>query len=193
MGRVLDDRETERVDRVEVARLPGEVDGEDRLRPLGHGRGQECRVEVQVALADVAEDRRRAAVLDHVRRRGPGDRRGDHLVTGADAERQQREVHRRRAGADREDVLDLEVRGEPLLEERRPRTGRQPAGAERLRDCGDLLLPHRRRLEAERRSTPRPHRPGSVRPPPHGEPARVRPRRDRRPSRAPPRRGRRPA
>src|SRR4029079_16034038 len=35
MGRVLDDRESERVDRIEVAWLPREVHGEDRLRPLG--------------------------------------------------------------------------------------------------------------------------------------------------------------
>ncbi len=32
--RVLDDGEPERADRVEVARLAGEVDGQDRLRPL---------------------------------------------------------------------------------------------------------------------------------------------------------------
>ena len=32
---VLDDGDPERVDRVEVAGLPREVDGEDRLRPLG--------------------------------------------------------------------------------------------------------------------------------------------------------------
>ena len=34
VGGVLDDREAERQDRIEVARLPGEVDGQDRLRPL---------------------------------------------------------------------------------------------------------------------------------------------------------------
>ena len=178
------------MDRVEVARLAGEVDGQDRLRPLGDERRQERRVEVQVVLADVAEDRRGAAVLDHVRRRRPGDRRGDHLVAGADAEREQREVHRRRARGDGEDVLGLEVRGEALLEQGGAGAGRQPARAERLRDGGDLLLPHRRRLEAERGSTTRPHRPGSVRPAPHGEPGRAR-RPGRPPSRAPRRPGRR--
>ncbi len=50
--------------------------------------------------ADVAEDRAGAAVLDHVRRRGPGGRRRDHLVAGSDAERDEREVHRGRAGGD---------------------------------------------------------------------------------------------
>ena len=37
MRGVLDDREPERPQRVEVARLAGEVDGHDRLRPLGDG------------------------------------------------------------------------------------------------------------------------------------------------------------
>jgi hypothetical protein len=47
-----------------------------------------ARVEVEVVLADVAEDRRRAAVLDDVRGRGPRDGRRDHLVAGADVERE---------------------------------------------------------------------------------------------------------
>ena len=36
VGGVLDHGDAERPDRVEVARLAGEVDGHDRLRPLGH-------------------------------------------------------------------------------------------------------------------------------------------------------------
>ena len=82
MRGVLDDGDPERVDRIEVAGLPREVDGEDRLRPLGDERRQERRVEVQVVLAHVAEDGGRARVLDDVRGRGPGDRRRDHLVAG---------------------------------------------------------------------------------------------------------------
>ena len=35
--RVLDDRDSELEQRIEVGRLPGEVDRQDRLRPLGHG------------------------------------------------------------------------------------------------------------------------------------------------------------
>ena len=46
-------------------------------------------------------------------------------------------------------MLGLEVRGQPLLEQRSARTGREPARAERLGDGGDLLLADRRRLEAE--------------------------------------------
>ena len=88
----------------------------------------------------------------------------DHLVAGPDAEREQREVHRGGARGDGEHVLGLEVRGHALLEQRGPRAGRQPAGAERLGDGGDLLLPDRGRLEAEPGATTRPHRPGSVRP-----------------------------
>ena len=38
VGGVLDDGQAEREDRIEVARLAGEVDGQDRLRPLGDER-----------------------------------------------------------------------------------------------------------------------------------------------------------
>ena len=134
-------------------------------------RGDQRRVDVEVALADVAEDRRGTAVLDHVRGRGPRDRARDHLVAGTDADREQRQVERRGAGGDGEHVLGLEVCGHALLEQRGPRAGRQPAGAQRLDDRGDLLLPDRGRLEAELGATRRAHRPGSVRPAPHGEPA----------------------
>ena len=146
---VLDHRDPELPDRIQVGRLPGEVDGHDRLRPLGHRRRDGRRVDVEVALAHVDEDGRRAGVDDHVRGRRPGDRRRDHLVAGLDPERDERQVHRRRAGRDREHVLRLEVLGHPLLEQRRLRAGRQPAGAERLGDGLDLLLADRRRLEAQ--------------------------------------------
>ncbi len=95
MRGVLDDREAERPERVEVARLAGEVDGEDRPRPLREEAGKELGIEVEVVVADVAEDGRRTGVLDHVRRGGPRDRRRDHLVAGPDAEGDEREVHRR--------------------------------------------------------------------------------------------------
>ena len=68
-----------------------------------------------------------------------------------DVERDEREVHRRRARRDREHVLGLEHLRGAALELGRLRPGRQPAGAERLRDGGDLLLADRRRLEAQAR------------------------------------------
>ena len=71
---------------------------------------------------------------------------------GPIAERDERQVQRRGAGRDGEHVLGLEVLGHPLLELRRARAGRQPAGAQRLGDGGDLLLADRGRLEAELRA-----------------------------------------
>ena len=149
--RVLDHRDPERPDRIHVARLPGEMDGHDRLRPLGDGGFDQLRIDVQVALADVDEDGRRARVDDHVRGRRPGDRRGDHLIALPDPERDERQVHRRGAGRDREHVLHVQVLGHPLLEQGRTRAGGQPAGAERVGDGLDLLLADRGRLEAQLR------------------------------------------
>ena len=149
--RVLDHRDPELPDRIHVARLPGEMDGHDRLRPLGDRRPDQRGIDVQVAFSHVDEDRRRARVDDHVRGRRPGDRRRDHLVSLADPERDEREVHRRGAGGDGEHVLRVEVLGHPLLEQRRAGPRRQPARPERVRDGLDLLLADRGRLEAELR------------------------------------------
>ena len=147
--RVLDHGDPELPDRIHVRRLAGEVHGHDRLRPLGHRGADQRRVDVEVALADVDENGRGAGVDDHVGGGGPGDRRRDHLVARLDPERDERQVHRRRAGRDGEHVLRLQVLGHPLLEQRRPRAGRQPAGAKGLGDRLDLLLADRRRLEAQ--------------------------------------------
>ncbi len=163
---VLDHGQAQRPERLEVARLPREMDGHDRLRALGDGLGDPRRIDVQVRVADVGEDGRGAAVDDHVRRRGPRDRARDHLVPRSDLERDEGEVQRGGPRRDGEDVLRLEVVREPLFELRRLRAGRQPAGADRLGDGGDLLLADGGGLEAEHR---RPagirrerHRSGSV-------------------------------
>jgi hypothetical protein len=55
-------------------------------------------------------------VDDHVRGRGPRDRRRDHLVARPDAERLEGEVERSGAGAYPDAVTRLAVRGELLLE-----------------------------------------------------------------------------
>ena len=68
---------------------------------------------------------------------------------GPIAERDEREVHRRRAGGDRQRVLGARVLGEAALELGGARPGRQPARADRVGDGGDLLVADRRRLEAE--------------------------------------------
>ena len=68
---------------------------------------------------------------------------------GPDAERDEREVHRGRARGDGEHVLRPDVLGEAPLELLGARAGRQPAGADRVGDGGDLLVADRGRLEAE--------------------------------------------
>ena len=158
--RVLDHRQPELRDRVEVGRLAGEVDGQDRLRPRPDESSDLLGIDVEVRVANVREDRRGAGVDDDVRRRGPRDRRRDHLVARPDAKRQQRQVHRGGARGDRHRVLRARVFGESPLQLGRPRPGGQPARAQRLRDRCDLLLPERGRLEAEE-GLPRRSRRGS--------------------------------
>ena len=92
---VLDDRQAELEQRVEVGRLPVEVDGDDRLRPLPTS-SRVLGVDVERVVTDVREHRRRAAMNDHVRGRGPRDRARDHLVARA-----RRRARRARGGAPR--------------------------------------------------------------------------------------------
>ena len=155
MRRVLHDRNAEGNDGVEVARLAREIDRQDRLRSsgdrIGHARG----IDVEVCVADVHEHGCRARVDDHVRRCRPCDRRRDHLVAFADPERYEGEVERRGPGGERQHVLRLQVLGQPPLEFRGPRSGRQPARPQRLGNGIDLVVADRRRLEAEHRLAPR--------------------------------------
>ena len=96
-----------RLERRQVARVPRVVHRHDGARARRHGGLDRRGVEAERRLVDVAEDRPGAGAHDHVGRGGPGQRRRDDLVAVslADAERAQREVHRGRAGGDRERVL----------------------------------------------------------------------------------------
>src|SRR5207244_12523574 len=91
-------------------------------------------------------------------RRRPCDRAREHLVAGTDAEREHREMERRGAGRHGEDVPRAEVLAEALLELGGAGAGREPARAERLLHCRDLLLADRGRLEREEGRPRRPLR-----------------------------------
>jgi hypothetical protein len=147
---ILDDRDAERPQRLEVGGLAGQMNRNDRLGSRRHETRDVIRIDVQVALAHVGEHRRRARVHHDVRRRGPRDRRRDHLVAGPDAQREEREMQRGRPRGDGEDMRGLQVLGEACLELGRARAGGEPARPERFGDRLDLLVPDGRRLKSER-------------------------------------------
>ena len=89
---------------------------------------------------DVAEDRLGARVLDRVRRRDEVQRRHHHLVAGATADCEQREVERCGAVGDRDRVLGAAERGELALELLDPRPHAPPAGADNLEHGLDELV-----------------------------------------------------
>ena len=91
---VLDQRQAERRELVERRRAAEEVHGHDRARPRRDPRGDVLGVEVERRRVDVGEDRRRAAPRDRLGRRVERERRADHLVAGADAERVEHEHDR---------------------------------------------------------------------------------------------------
>ena len=73
------------------------VHAQNRLRASGDRRLDQRRIHVERAGLDVDEHRRGAAIADGVGRGDEGMADGDDLVAGADADRQQRQVQRRRA------------------------------------------------------------------------------------------------
>ncbi len=159
---VLDDRQSvptaDRHDLVEVAGMPGEVHGNERPRPRrdrcldGGGIDVErCRIRRPTNTG------RRSPMDDDVGGRGKGDRRGDHLVARADANRLEREVQRRRARVHGHAVAGAGVGGKLLLERLGPRPGGDPPRTQRLEDrllvvCVDQRLMERQERRPDRRA-----------------------------------------
>ncbi len=111
--------------RVHVSRAAVNVDGNDRPGPLGDCRFDLGRVERVVPRLDVDEDGNRHLVQDA---RGRGEERvggHNHLVAGADIERRQCHVERRRAAASGQAVFRAGELGEFLLQS----DGLGPVGA----------------------------------------------------------------
>ena len=73
------------VDRIHVAHLAIQMDGNDRRSAWRDGRPRGLRVDQARGLVDLAQDRRRARVHGAQRRGDERVRRNDHLIPGADA------------------------------------------------------------------------------------------------------------
>ena len=76
---------------VHVGALTEQMDWNDRAGPRGDGRFEERRVHRVGAVVDVDKDRSRAAVGDGFGGGHEGHGHGEHLVAGANPERQQSE------------------------------------------------------------------------------------------------------
>ena len=105
LARVLDERDAVRVaeldERVEIGRLPVEVDGDQRARrgPSSRRRPRSASISPVVSSQSTSTTSR-AELHDGQDRRDEGVRGRDHLVARADAERLEAEVERGGAGVD---------------------------------------------------------------------------------------------
>ena len=123
--------------------LPGnrpaeEMDGEHGAGTGRHGLRDELRPDEERLGIDVHEHRTCAAELDGVRGRGEGVGGDDHLVTGADAEREQRKVDRGSSGRHADGLGRPDCSRERALERLDLRPHRQLAAGEHVRDRGEL-------------------------------------------------------
>ena len=111
---VLEHVDAELDERAHVHRAAEEMDGDDRLRPVGDLRGRVLDVEVERRGVDLREDGSRAAPDDRLGRRVERERRADDLVAGADADRVEREDERVGAVRDADRALHAEDTPRPL-------------------------------------------------------------------------------
>ncbi len=129
----------DRAQLVELAGIAVDVDRDDRLRSLGHGRLDRGRVEVVGVRVDVGEDGRRSLVHRAVRRRDERVRRRDHLVAGAHAGEMHAEMKAGCPRRDRSAIRRAGGVGEHLLEPGPHRAEREPPGPKHLEH--ELLVP----------------------------------------------------
>jgi len=153
MGGVFDDAEPvlggHLHDRAHVARVPGDVDGEDGSGARGHRGRHGRRIDVQGARVHVDEHGCGPEVQDHLSGGHEGIGRGDHLVAGTDPESQQRQVECCSTGGAGDGVPGADIGGELLLEGDRLWPGGEPSGAEHAGDGLDLVLTDRRDVERD--------------------------------------------
>ncbi len=153
VGRVLDDRQARAPrhvpDGIELDRVAGVVDGQNRPGARRDGPGHGDGIDVEGVRLDIDQHGPRAHVLDHVHRGGEGERGGDHLGAGPDPERGEGRVHAGGAGAQREGAGRPEVRRELGLEPLRLRTGGDPVRPQRVHDFLDLFLADKGRREGQ--------------------------------------------
>src|SRR5581483_7795751 len=125
--------------RAELAWVAGDVDRDDRLRPLGDRCLDRGGIEVERPPVDVREHGDPALVHEAIRARGERVRRRDHLVSRSDAGRDTEQVESGGAGGDRGRVGRTHALRDELLEPVDRRPEREPARAKHLED--ELLLP----------------------------------------------------
>ena len=152
--RVFDHREAVgggyRLDLIHIAGRSREVDGDHRLCRLRYRALDIFRHDIQSITVYIGKYRLRAREEYRVHRRREGHRRGDHLVSGADAQRHQRAVQSRGGGVDGERVTRAGVFRKIFLKLYRLRPHREPAAADRIGDIRDGLFADTRLGEGQK-------------------------------------------
>ncbi len=143
VGAVFDDAQAvlggEGVERVEVHRAAGEVDGHDGAGARGDSSGKFGDVEVVGAGLDVHEDGLGPGEDDGVERGDEGERGGDNLVTGLKVKGFEDHPQAHGGIEAGEGVRRAEIVAEHFLEFRGARASGQPAGAQAGDDLGNGL------------------------------------------------------
>ncbi len=160
---VLDERDAagpgQRAERVEVARLPRVVHRHHRPGARGDPALHLGRIQVERVGPHVREHRRAAPVEHRVGGGREGERRGDHLVAGPDAGREDGRVQRGGPGGDRDAARRAHAGRDRLLEPGDGRAGGHPAAGQARHHRGDVGLVDRVAPVRQHRGA---HRPPAV-------------------------------
>ncbi len=125
---------------VAIDRQAREIDRDDGAARGGHGLFGSVEIDIARARIDVDEHRLAAHLEYHVRRRHPGERRGDDFMTFADAGEAQADFQRRGARVEAAHRASATQLGERGLEAFDLRARSDPARAQHLADAGDGRL-----------------------------------------------------
>ena len=145
------------IQRIVVSRLAAVVDRHDRARPCRDPLRDAARIDQQRVSSDVREHRGTAFIQHAIRAGRERQGRNNDLIAGLDAQGAHRGVESRCAIASRHAFPRAYAGGACTFELGDPRPGRQPIGAEHLRNSGnvvisDLLMAVRQHLHAHRRA-----------------------------------------
>src|SRR5579862_7091444 len=143
-------------DGITVAGMTVEMDWHDGLHAqaeilLGEFdlAAKACGVQIQSIRLDVAQDRSRTYMLDHMHSGAEGYGSGDDGISRAYSKRDKREVHRGRAGTQGERIRSMDELREVLLETFHLRPGRNPLRTKSVHNFVDFLFSNQRRGEGQ--------------------------------------------
>jgi hypothetical protein len=133
-------------DLIHLGHLPVKMNRDDRLGPVGDGGLDRSRIDIEGRRVDVGEDGLGVRAPYAAGCREKRERRDDHLVPGADAQRHQADQNRIGAAGDADGLRTTTVSGDLLLQIENRRTDSEILGLDNSFDRRENIIANRCKL-----------------------------------------------